>query len=77
MWGEVSRGILNKDWVKAREAKKAVEEKQRELSKDRELKSETWTPKHFIVSYSKEGGWDCSPIEKSVPPAPIVVPFNT
>jgi hypothetical protein len=72
----VSKGILSKDWEKAREAKKAVEEKQRELLRDRESKGETcWVPKHFSVSYSKEGGWDCSPIQQRVPPAPIVVPL--
>ncbi|XP_062164501.1 oxysterol-binding protein-related protein 4B-like isoform X2 [Alnus glutinosa] len=76
VWSEVSKGILSKDWEKAREAKKAVEEKQRELLRDRESKGETcWAPKHFSVSYSKEGGWDCSPIQQRVPPAPIVVPL--
>lgn len=77
MWGEVSQGILNKDWGKAMEAKKAVEEKQRELLRDRNSRSETWAPKHFIVSYDKESGWDCQPMQNFVPPAPIVMPFNS
>ncbi len=72
----MSRGILSKNWEKAKEAKKAVEEKQRELLRQRETKEETWVPKHFTVSHSKEGGWDCSPIQKWVPPAPIVCPFD-
>jgi hypothetical protein len=76
VWSEVSRGILSKNWEKAKEAKKAVEEKQRELLRQRETKEETWVPKHFTVSHSKEGGWDCSPIQKWVPPAPIVCPFD-
>ncbi|KAJ7979418.1 Oxysterol-binding protein [Quillaja saponaria] len=75
VWSELSEGILSKDWEKAREAKKVVEEKQRDLLRERESRGETWAPKHFIVSHSKEGGWDCSPIQKCVPPAPIVVPI--
>ena len=67
---------MSGDWGKATEAKKSIEENQRKLLKDRILRGETWVAKHFIVSYSKEAGWDCSPIEKFVPPAPIVVPVN-
>ncbi|KAL5549461.1 hypothetical protein UlMin_004692 [Ulmus minor] len=74
VWSEVSEGILSKDWAKAREAKKAVEEKQRELLRERESKGKTWDPKHFIVSCNQEDRWDCSPIEKKVPSAPIIVP---
>ncbi|XP_062077407.1 oxysterol-binding protein-related protein 4C-like isoform X2 [Humulus lupulus] len=77
VWSEVSQGIMSKDWVKAREAKKAIEENQRVLLRERKSKSETWVPKHFIVSYSKENGWDCSPLRKTIPPAPIVVPLNS
>ena len=77
VWGDVSQSILSKDWEKAREAKQAIEEKQRDLLKDRKSSGETWVPKHFTISYSKEDGWDCSPIEKFVPPAPIDVPFNS
>ncbi|KAK2969251.1 hypothetical protein RJ640_003485, partial [Escallonia rubra] len=75
VWGEVSRGILSKWWDKAREAKKAIEEKEREFVKERVSKGETWVSKHFRVSYSKETGWECSPNQKWVPPAPIVVPL--
>lgn len=77
IWSEVSKGILSKDWGKAREAKKAIEEKQREIKRARESSAghQTWVPKHFIVSNNKEGGWDCSPIEINVPPAPIIVPL--
>ncbi|GMN62073.1 hypothetical protein TIFTF001_031165 [Ficus carica] len=71
----VNEGILSKDWGKAREAKKAVEERQRELLRERKSRGETWVPKHFIVSCTNKDGWDCSPIEKIVPPAPIVVPL--
>ncbi|KAK4755712.1 hypothetical protein SAY87_009469 [Trapa incisa] len=75
VWSEVSRGILTKDWEKAREAKRGIEQKQRELQKQRDSKGEKWAPKHFNVTYSTETGWDCSPIESKVPPAPIVVPI--
>ncbi|XP_062077408.1 oxysterol-binding protein-related protein 4B-like [Humulus lupulus] len=77
VWSEVSQGIMSKDWAKAIEAKKAIEENQRVLLKERKSKPETWVPKHFIVSYSKENGWDCSPLEKTVPPAPIIIPFHS
>lgn len=72
IWGELSKGILSKDWEKAREVKNGVEEKQRELLKERESKGETWIPKHFTLSQTKEGDWDCLPIQKWVPPSPIV-----
>ncbi|TKY54537.1 Oxysterol-binding protein-related protein 4B [Spatholobus suberectus] len=72
VWGELSQAILSKDWEKAREAKKIAEERQRELQRERESKGETWVPKHFMVSFSKEEGWDSSPIQKWVPNAPIV-----
>ncbi|XP_022987409.1 oxysterol-binding protein-related protein 4C-like [Cucurbita maxima] len=74
VWSEVSQGILSKDWEAAKRAKRALEDKQRELSRERASRGETWVPKHFTFSYTKEGGWDCTPIHKSVPPSPIVVP---
>lgn len=75
VWSEVSHGILGKDWEKARKAKRNVEQMQRELQKERDSRGEKWLPKHFTVTHSKENGWDCSPIESQVPPAPIVVPI--
>ncbi|KAK7329178.1 hypothetical protein VNO77_23328 [Canavalia gladiata] len=71
VWGELSQAILSNDWEKAREAKQKVEERQREVLRERESKGETWIPKHFVVSYSKEVGWECSPIHNRVSPAPI------
>lgn len=70
VWGELSQAILSKDWEKARETKKSVEERQREVLRERESRGKNWVPKH-LVSYSKEEGWECSPIHKSVPNAPI------
>ncbi|XP_047155520.1 oxysterol-binding protein-related protein 4A-like [Vigna umbellata] len=72
VWSELSEAILSKEWEKAKEAKKSIEERQRELRRERESKGENWVPKHFTVSYSKEKGWNCSPIENSVPNAPII-----
>ncbi|GAU25332.1 hypothetical protein TSUD_375950 [Trifolium subterraneum] len=54
VWSELSHAIMSKDWEKAREAKQVVEERQRELMRERESKGENWIPKHFVVSYSKE-----------------------
>lgn len=75
VWADVSQAILKKSWEKAREAKNSVEQRGRELSKERKMKGETWVPKHFIVTYSNENGWYCSPTKTLVPPAPIVVPL--
>lgn len=72
VWGGLSQAIMSNDWEKAREVKKIVEERQRELQRERESKGQNWVPKHFLVSYNKEEGWDCSPIQKWVPNAPIV-----
>jgi len=72
VWNKLSEAILSKDWEKAKEAKKSIEERQRELHRERESKGENWVPKHFLVSCSKEKGWNCSPIEKWVPNAPII-----
>ncbi|KAK2449339.1 oxysterol-binding protein-related protein 4C [Trifolium repens] len=72
VWSELSQSIVNKDWEKAKEAKQVVEERQRELKKERESKGENWIPKHFVVSYNKEVGWDCSPIHNCVSTAPII-----
>ncbi|XVF69931.1 hypothetical protein PTKIN_Ptkin11bG0120500 [Pterospermum kingtungense] len=76
VWSELSQAIMSGDWGKAKEAKNAVEVKQRELLKEREAKGEKWVPQHFSVTYSEDGGWECSPVQKSVPPAPIVVPLS-
>ncbi|KAK3221354.1 hypothetical protein Dsin_008379 [Dipteronia sinensis] len=75
VWSEVNQAILNKDWEKATEAKTDVEKKQRDVVKGRESVGDTWVPKHFKVTCSMEGSWDCSPIHKWVPPAPIVMPL--
>ncbi|MCH90645.1 oxysterol-binding protein, partial [Trifolium medium] len=72
VWGELSQAIMSKDWDKAREAKQAVEERQRKLMREGESKGKKWIPKHFEVSYSKEVGWDCSPIQNFVSAAPII-----
>ncbi|GAB2224923.1 hypothetical protein Drorol1_Dr00005703 [Drosera rotundifolia] len=72
VWAKVSRGILSKDWDRAREAKTVVEERERKLLRQRNSIGVTWKPQHFKISYSKQDGWDCSPIEKNVPPSPII-----
>lgn len=76
VWSELSQAIMSQDWEKAKESKNALEEKQRELLRERESKGATWVPQHFCVTYSKDGGWDCSPTQQWVPPAPIVVPLS-
>ncbi|CAA7060300.1 unnamed protein product [Microthlaspi erraticum] len=72
VWSEVSEGILKKDWKRAGEAKRLVEEKQRESLKQREASGESWVPKHFSVV--KDGkDWDCSPLQPTVPRDPLVI----
>ncbi|ESQ54714.1 hypothetical protein EUTSA_v10025441mg [Eutrema salsugineum] len=73
VWSELSEGVLKKDWERARKAKRAVEEKQRESLKQREASGEPWVPKHFsVVKHGKD--WDCTPRQTSVPRAPLVIP---
>ncbi|KAL1321123.1 oxysterol-binding protein-related protein 4C [Arachis ipaensis] len=72
VWGQVNQAIMNKEWEKAVKAKKFVEERQREILRERASKGETWVPKHFSLSHTKEGDWDCFPVQKLVPPSPIV-----
>ncbi|XVE79958.1 hypothetical protein DITRI_Ditri14bG0099100 [Diplodiscus trichospermus] len=76
VWSKLSHAIMSGDWEKAKEAKNAVEEKQRERLRESESKGVTWVPQHFSVTYSKDGGWDCSPTHQFIPPAPIVVPLS-
>ncbi|KAL6900767.1 hypothetical protein ACP4OV_005443 [Aristida adscensionis] len=73
VWGEVSDAILSKDWERARQAKRRVEDEARRLAKEREERGEVWTPKHFSLSQTKNGDWECWPLEESVPRAPITV----
>ncbi|XP_052874356.1 oxysterol-binding protein-related protein 4C-like [Gossypium arboreum] len=76
VWSELSEALMRHDWQKANEAKNAVEEKQRELLRERESKGETWVPQHFTLTRNKDGVWDCLPIHQWVPPAPIIVPLS-
>ncbi|KAJ8444235.1 hypothetical protein Cgig2_028116 [Carnegiea gigantea] len=75
VWAEVSKGIMKKEWEKARDAKRHLEDKQRELLRQRKSKGENWVPKHFHLSYTPENGWDCSPKHKTIAPAPIIFPI--
>ncbi|XP_043714681.1 oxysterol-binding protein-related protein 4C-like [Telopea speciosissima] len=75
VWSEVSQSILNKEWEKAKEAKIIIENKQRELSRERESRGEAWVPQFFNLSHTEAGGWDCSPKKNLVSSAPIVVPL--
>ncbi|KAK7388135.1 hypothetical protein VNO78_22941 [Psophocarpus tetragonolobus] len=73
IWSELSQAIMSKDWEKAKEAKRDVEEKQRKMLRDRGMKGESWIPKNFRVFYSEDTWqWECSPTHKWVPAAPII-----
>ncbi|XP_027332852.1 oxysterol-binding protein-related protein 4B-like [Abrus precatorius] len=75
VWSELSEAIMSKEWEKAKEAKERVEERQRKILRERDIKGESWIPKNFILYHSKDRlEWNCSPIQKLVPPAPIIAP---
>ena len=78
LWAKVNEGILNKSWDKAKDAKTAIEDKERELVRNRISKGEAWVPKHFVLSNSKEETgeleWEVKPKHAKVPPAPMIVP---
>uniref|UniRef100_A0A1D1ZIN3 Oxysterol-binding protein-related protein 4B n=1 Tax=Anthurium amnicola TaxID=1678845 RepID=A0A1D1ZIN3_9ARAE len=74
VWAEVSEAILNRDWERAREAKRSIEERERKLQAKRNARGETWLPKYFNLEQTKDGEWECWPKQRNVPPAPIVVP---
>ncbi|KAK4257726.1 hypothetical protein QN277_007280 [Acacia crassicarpa] len=72
VWSDVSEALMRKDWDKANEAKRSIENTQRKLFKERESKGQIWRPQHFTTSHTEEGSLDCSPLHKWVPPAPII-----
>ncbi|KAJ6812253.1 oxysterol-binding protein-related protein 4C-like [Iris pallida] len=76
VWSELTQSILKGDWEKASAAKRGVEERQRSLRRERKSTGEDWVPKHFKLGNTKEGVWECWPIEQAVPPAPIIVPVS-
>ncbi|KAI7754500.1 hypothetical protein M8C21_006747 [Ambrosia artemisiifolia] len=78
IWAKVNEGILSKSWDKANDAKRVIEEKERELARSRMLKGETWVPKHFVLSSYKVNGelvWEVEPKNIKLTAAPIVVPL--
>jgi len=75
VWGELSEAIMRNEWEKASEEKEGVEEREKKMVRERGMKGESWVPKNFRVSYSKDTWeWVCLPIHKWVPPAPIIAP---
>ncbi|KAI3715271.1 hypothetical protein L6452_22246 [Arctium lappa] len=81
LWGKVNEGILNKFWDKAKDAKTTIEDRERELVRNRKSKGEAWVPNHFVLSNCKketgesEWEWEVKPKHTKVPPAPIIVPL--
>lgn len=76
VWGEVSRAILSKDWARASEAKRRIEEEERKQKRERSANGKVWIPKHFSVhpTSNNNNEWECRPLKPSVPPAPIILP---
>ncbi|KAG6511759.1 oxysterol-binding protein-related protein 4B-like isoform X1 [Zingiber officinale] len=80
VWGELSQAILSKDWGKASEIKRRIEEHERKKQRERLSNGKVWIPKHFSVPHSmadNNNEWECSPLEPLVPPAPIILPLQT
>eukprot|EP01018_Ginkgo_biloba_P027155 Gb_21513 [translate_table: standard] len=74
VWSEVSESILKRDWNRAREAKRDVEEKQRSLQIKRFIAGRTWSPNHFVRREDGGEGWDYLHRPQPLSTAPIVVP---
>ncbi|XP_028774089.1 oxysterol-binding protein-related protein 4B isoform X2 [Neltuma alba] len=72
VWSDVSEALMRKEWDKASEAKRCIENAERKLLRERESSGQIWTPKHFTVSRTEQGTWDCRPLHQWVPSAPII-----
>ncbi|XP_010539416.1 PREDICTED: LOW QUALITY PROTEIN: oxysterol-binding protein-related protein 4B-like [Tarenaya hassleriana] len=73
VWSQVSKAIMEQDWEKARAAKTALEEIERESRREKEASGKTWVPRHFsVVRHGKD--WSCSPLHPTISHAPITVP---
>lgn len=48
LWQHVSAAIIRGDQVAATEEKTILEEAQRKAAKERQIKLEKWSPKHFV-----------------------------
>ncbi|XP_028774087.1 oxysterol-binding protein-related protein 4C-like isoform X2 [Neltuma alba] len=77
VWSEVSEALMRKEWDKASEAKRCIENAQRKLLEERESSGQNWMPKHFTVSRTEQGTWDCFPLHQWVPSGPIIASQDT
>lgn len=75
VWGPVMGGILRKEWEVGRQKKIEIEERQRDLAKQRKLEGKVWLSKHFVES-GGEDRWQWRHIGEAVPLAPLVVPSS-
>ncbi|MCO5560514.1 hypothetical protein L7F22_014129 [Adiantum nelumboides] len=71
VWREVMKGIMEKDWEVARNAKHGIEEKQRSLAKERQKQGIQWTPCNFELI---DGDWQWRHIGQPVTQASLVIP---
>lgn len=54
LWSKVTEAIKRNDQDAATDAKSAIEDKQRELAKQREASGEKWAPKYFSLNKRDE-----------------------
>jgi hypothetical protein len=51
LWSKLTEAIKNRDMDGATDAKTAVEDRQRQLAKERETQGTKWTPRFFEEDY--------------------------
>ncbi|KAI5074255.1 hypothetical protein GOP47_0010216 [Adiantum capillus-veneris] len=71
VWREVMKGIVERDWEVARQAKHDIEEKQRSLAKERKRQGVPWIPSSFELI---DGKWQWRHTGQPVTQAPLVIP---
>lgn len=75
VWGKVSKMIETGDLSGATKEKASIEQKQREIRKDRERKGEIWTPKYFEFVQDCADGED-KPKKKSSGSLPSLLGYS-
>ncbi|XP_011625744.1 oxysterol-binding protein-related protein 4C isoform X2 [Amborella trichopoda] len=72
VWSHLMKAITNKEWDNARDAKKAIEEKERSIRRERMKKGTVWVPKYFHLVKTEDNAFEVLPRQSQVPPAPII-----
>jgi len=71
IWSDLTESVMNKQWDNARDAKRNVEEAERNVRKARLVERSIWSPKYFVAA--GDGNWVWKEEGQPVPHAPLVV----